>query len=283
VLNDAHLSDLLGTSIETVVDLCARHSWTLHRALTSDGQQIFVKTAADCAPVFAAEAAGLRWLAAETESSPVAEVLAVDDRIIVLPWLAPQAPTVDAARRFGRELATMHSRSAEFFGAGWNGYIADIPLDNTRSGQRWGQWYAERRLLPYLRIGHQHLDPAEVRLVEKIIASIDALAGPEEPPARIHGDLWSGNLLWSAGRGVLIDPAAHAGHRETDLAMLALFGNDHLDNILDGYTETVPLAEGWRARIPLHQLHPLLVHLVLFGGRYRRALVRAANAALRAG
>ncbi|MFJ2834279.1 fructosamine kinase family protein [Nocardia sp. NPDC087230] len=283
MLDNAHLSELLNSSIDTVVDLGARHSWTLHRATTGNGQQVFVKATADCGPVLAAEAAGLRWLATDTESSPVAEVLAVDDTMLVLPWLTPQEGTVEAARRFGHDLATVHSRPAPTFGADWDGYIADLALDNTPSTQPWNTWYAEARLLPYLRTGHQHLEPDETRLIETVIARIDSLAGPTEPPSRIHGDLWSGNVVWSGGRGVLIDPAAHAGHRETDLAMLALFGIDHLDDILDSYTEATRLADGWRERIPLHQLHPLLVHLVLFGARYRSAVVEAATAALRIG
>ncbi len=113
------------------------------------------------------------------------------------------------------------------------------------------------------------LRPGDERLVEAVIDRIGSLAGPPEPPSRIHGDCWAGNVLWSGDRGWLIDPAAHGGHRETDLAMLALFGAPHLDRILAGYNDTVPLAAGWRARIPLHQLHPLLVHACLFGASYR--------------
>ena len=111
---------------------------------------------------------------------------------------------------------------------------------------------------------------------------ISALAGPAEPPSRIHGDCWSGNVMWSQGRGWLIDPAAHGGHRETDLAMLALFGAPHLEHIIGAYTETAPLADGWRARLPLHQLHPLLVHVCLFGSGYRDSALAAARAALAA-
>ena len=111
---------------------------------------------------------------------------------------------------------------------------------------------------------------------------IDSLAGPAEPPSRIHGDLWAGNVLWSGDRGWLIDPAAHGGHRETDLAMLALFGAPHLDRILAGYNDTTPLAAGWRSRVPLHQLHPLLVHACLFGASYAGEVRSAARAVLSA-
>ena len=131
----------------------------------------------------------------------------------------------------------------------------------------WAGWYAERRVLPYLRRAADAgtLGPADVRLVETVTGRISELAGPREPPSRIHGDCWSGNVLWSAGRGWLIDPAAHGGHRETDLAMLALFGAPHLEHIIRAYTRAAPLPDGWRARVPLHQLHPLLVHVCLFG------------------
>jgi fructosamine-3-kinase len=117
-------------------------------------------------------------------------------------------------------------------------------------------------------------------LVETVMSSIGELAGPPEPPSRIHGDLWSGNVLWSGARGCLIDPAAHGGHRETDLAMLALFGAPHLPEILQAYVATTPLADGWRSRVPLHQLHPLLVHVCLFGAVYVPQLVDAARMAL---
>ena len=110
---------------------------------------------------------------------------------------------------------------------------------------------------------------------------IGDLAGPPEPPARIHGDCWSGNVAWAQGKAYLLDPAAHGGHRETDLAMLALFGAPYLDQILGAYADEFPLASGWRARVPLHQLHPLLVHVCLFGGGYRGAALDAARAALR--
>ena len=75
---------------------------------------------------------------------------------------------------------------------------------------------------------------------------------------------------------MLIDPAAHGGHRETDLAMLALFGCPYLEEILDGYLSAHPLRAGWRERIPLHQLHPLAVHAASYGRGYGDVLADAA-------
>lgn len=106
-------------------------------------------------------------------------------------------------------------------------------------------------------------------------------AGSPDPAARLHGDLWAGNVLWSdaddPGGAVLIDPSAHGGHAETDLAMLDLFGLSHLDRVLAAYDEVSPLADGWRDRIALHQLYPLLVHTVLFGGGYGAQAAAAAS------
>lgn len=273
----AHVGGLLGVPVRAVTDLGARHAWTLHRAVLADGRSVFVKAGAAPSTIFTAEAAGLRWL-----GDPVPDVLAVDERLIVLPWLDDAGPTSATAVRFGRELAALHANSPRCFGAPWPGWIAELPLDNTPSSGPWGSWYAEYRLAPYLPRAAAHLGPDGIRLLERVIERIDTLAGPAEPPARIHGDLWSGNLIWTAERAVLIDPAAHGGHRETDLAMLALFGAPHLDRIRAAYHEVHPLADGWHARIPLHQLHHLLIHVVLFGDGYRAQTLAAATAALAA-
>ncbi|MFE7740973.1 fructosamine kinase family protein [Nocardia sp. NPDC057455] len=283
----AQLSALLNVPIRTVTDIGARHAWTLHRAESADGRSLFVKATAEPTPVFAAEAAGLTWLrdptpgpASDSILALLPEVLAADDRMLVLPWLEETGPTPAAAERFGRELAALHSRRTELFGAPWEGWIASLPLPNITTGRPWPQWYAEYRLAPYLARAAPYLGADGTHLIERVIDRIDELTGPAEPPARIHGDLWSGNILWTRERAMLIDPAAHAGHRETDLAMLALFGVPHLDRIQAAYHETHPLADGWRTRMPLHQLHPLLVHVVLFGAGYRSQTLTAATAAL---
>ncbi len=275
------LERLLGTGVANVSDLGSSHSWTLHRASLADGREVFVKAAADQAGVFAAEAAGLRWLGEAGPGTPVPDVVAADDHMLVLPWLPSSSPTREAAERFGRELAALHTGNRpDAYGAPWDGFIADLPLDNTPDDRDWPRWYAERRLEPFLRLGARHLSSDDVGLVERVMADIEDLAGPPEPPSRIHGDLWSGNVQWTDGRALLIDPAAHGGHRETDLAMMALFGTPHLETVLAAYDNAAPPADGWRSRVPLHQLHPLLVHVALFGGSYRASLIDAARAAL---
>jgi fructosamine-3-kinase len=282
------VSDFLGVPFTEVRDAGSQHG---HHHLTgtlADGRSVFAKVAREPSEAFAAEANGLRWLAAADGGPPVPDVIGVSPEFLVIELLQPltrERTPAQAARRFGADLARMHAAGAPSFGAPWPGYIASLPLDNTPPGKPdWGSWYAQRRLLPYLRRARDDgaVSRAEVSLVESVIGRIGELAGPPEPPSRIHGDLWWGNVVWSGGRGWLIDPAAHGGHRETDLAMLDLFSAPELDEILLGYTETVPLAEGWLSRVPLHQLHPLLVHVCLFGGGYTAQLATAARAALAA-
>uniref|UniRef100_UPI00245694CB fructosamine kinase family protein n=1 Tax=Nocardia otitidiscaviarum TaxID=1823 RepID=UPI00245694CB len=174
--------------------------------------------------VFGAEAAGLRWLAAADPGGLVPAVLAVDARVLVLPWLPPESASASAAERFGRDLAALHAATPDHFGAPWPGRIATLPLDNTPTAGEWGPWYAERRLAPYLRAAAPHLGRDGVRLIETVIDRIGTLAGPAEPPSRIHGDLWSGNVHWTDGHAMLIDPAPHRGPRETEQSQIGLLG-----------------------------------------------------------
>jgi len=248
------------------------------RLTFEDGESLFTKAFAGPAEFFATEAAGLRWLR-EAAGAPVPEVIVAEPELLALEWVEPGSPTPSAAERFGRELAATHRAGAEAFGAPWPGFIGSLPQDNTPWHGGWAEWFATRRLEPYLRLAAERgaLSGDDARAVRALLDRIDALAPAPEPPARLHGDLWPGNVHWAAdGRAFLVDPAAHGGHRETDLAQLALFGGaPYLDRIVAAYDEAWPLADGWRERVPLHQLQLLLVHAALFGGTYRSAVITA--------
>jgi fructosamine-3-kinase len=248
------------------------------------GRDVFAKTLRNAPPgFFTAEANGLRWLAAA--GAPVPEVLDVDDDLLVLEWVDTGHPTRAAATALGEALATVHATPAPAFGAEWRGYVGSLPMDNTPRRTRpdeWPAFFAEQRLRPLLQLAVERdamNDPGR-RLVESVCDRLPELAGPPELPAHIHGDLWSGNVLWGRDGVRLIDPAAHGGHRESDLALLAMFGCPELDTVLEAYQRQHPLAEGWRDRVGLHQLHPMLLHAALFGGSYGARVNSLARAQL---
>ncbi|MEU6807853.1 fructosamine kinase family protein [Streptomyces sp. NPDC046831] len=251
--------------------------------VTLDGGQTVMVKRGDGPGAVRAEAAGLRWLAgAGTVRVPA--VLGHDGRWLVTERVATGRPGAEAAFRFGRGLAALHAAGAPAFGAPPPGgpedaFIGLAPMRNV-PGDDWAGWYAEHRVLPYLgrAVDDGTLRRAEAQVIERVLERLPELAGPAEPPARLHGDLWSGNVLWGAdGHVRLIDPAAHGGHRETDLAMLRLFGCPSLDRVLEGYQDVAPLADGWADRVGLHQLFPLLVHAVLFGRGYAERAVAVAR------
>lgn len=231
---------------------------------------------------FACEAAGLRWLRA-ADAVPVVEVLDVAEDHLDLVRLDPAPASPSAARDLGRGLALLHDAGADAFGVppdGWSGDGFFGPLEHPlpmASGRHasWGAFLAECRLLP-LAAELRRASTVDATTLDGLERVADRLRSgaldDDDTPARLHGDLWSGNVLWTAAGATLVDPAAHGGHRETDLAMLALFGLPYLDLVLGAYQDVHPLRRGWQHRVGLHQLYPVGVHALLFGGGYAEQL-----------
>ena len=224
----------------------------------ADGRTVFVKSNVNSPPgMFAAEAAGLAWL----DGGPlrVPRVIAVADDWLALEWLElDPKPDADA---FGRGLARLHLVGAPSFGLDAPNFLATLEQDNTPE-KDWPTFYIERRLRPLCTRAKLGVDRALDALRER-----PQVFGPAESPARLHGDLWWGNVAACSGEPIIFDPAVYGGHREIDLAMLALFGGLP-DELVAAYEEVSPLADGWRERIALHQLYPLAAHACLFGGGY---------------
>ncbi|CAN5330497.1 fructosamine kinase family protein [soil metagenome] len=210
--------------------------------------------------LFEAEAAGLQWLRRPLR---IPEVIAHGAQWIALEWLELAGRT--DPRRFGEQLADLHALGAPTFGLDRSNYLATLRQDNTPELD-WPTFYIERRLRPLCK--HLGVD----RELDQLRARPE-LFGPPEPPARLHVDLWWGNVGAVGDQPVVFDPAVFVGHREVDLAMLALFGGLP-DALIAGYESVSPLAAGWRDRIVLHQLLPLAAHASLFGGGYGAQVAR---------
>jgi fructosamine-3-kinase len=244
-----------------------------------DGRRVFVKTNAQ-APrgMFEAEARGLAWLGA-AKAVRVPRVLAVSGAaatsFLALELIESAPRRSDFDERLGRSLAALHRATPGAFGLDHDNFIGSLPQANGAHA-RWSDFYRSERLEPQLeRASDQGRASAALRRrFERLFARLDALVGPNEPPARLHGDLWGGNLhVDETGSPCLIDPAAYGGHREIDLAMMRLFGG-FSERVFAAYAEAFPLAPGHAERVPLYQLYPLMVHVNLFGGGYASSVER---------
>ena len=245
----------------------------------ADGTRVFAKTHPHAPPgFFTTEAAGLRWLR-DADAVLVPEVLAVADEppLLVLEWIEAGHPDAETEPDFGRRLAALHRVGAPTFGREDRRSTGSRGLPNAPCPD-WATFYATQRLAVLARLardGNALPDDAIARLERLDTARLRQIGGPLEPPARLHGDLWAGNrLVDAAGRSWLVDPASHGGHREFDLAMMRLFGGFGAD-CFAAYAESFPLADGWQQRVALHQIAPLVVHAIKFGGGYRRAATEA--------
>jgi protein-ribulosamine 3-kinase len=245
-----------------------------------DGREVFYKTARGA--MFPAEARGLRALA-EPACIRVPEVLAVGPEFLALEAIAPGRRGPRFFEDFGRALARLHRQHSEHFGFAVDNFIGATPQPNPRAPAgpgAWAAWYWEHRLLHQLRLAERHGRASRglVRAMARLEPRLPALlAGSDEPPSLLHGDLWGGNFLVDEhGAPVLIDPAVYYGHREAELGMTLLFGGFGAA-FYEAYERTWPLPDGWRERVPLYQLYHLLNHLNLFGGGYAHQAEAAAR------
>lgn len=287
-------------AVEALFGVAVRASATVHggdvaraaRVSLVDGRVIFVKLHDRPPPAFfLTEAAGLRWLR-DAGAVAVPEVLAATDggglaarpdgeplALLALEWIDEAARGGADEHAFGVGLAALHRAGAPSFGRedGRPTGSRSLPNDPCTT---WAEHYGGQRLAPLVAMARagRAVDPQVLDAIERIAARLSDVIGADEPPARLHGDLWAGNRLVDAtGRSWLVDPAAFGGHREFDLAMMRLFGGFGRE-AFDAYATSYPLASGWEARVPLHQLAPLLVHAIKFAGGYPAAVARAVDA-----
>ena len=287
----AAVASAIGVDVAAAARLSGGDVAESYRIDLADGRTVFAKTHLAPPPgFFGTEAAGLAWLR-EPGAVLVPAVLAASDGdaggppLLVLEWVEEdrhRRPRPGGEADFGRALAELHRAGAPSFGREDRRTTGSRGLPNDPC-DTWVEFYATRRLIPLDRLARESgvLSPAAHADLGRVVERLAELGGPPEPPARLHGDLWAGNRLVDRdGRSWLIDPAAHGGHREFDLAMMRLFGGFG-DECLAAYDDVHPLADGWPDRVALHQLAPLLVHCIKFGGSYVPATERALTRVLR--
>jgi fructosamine-3-kinase len=273
------ISELISKAVDLDVITSSRLSGgefaSSHQAELADGRFVFAKTHHNPPPrFFTTEAAGLGWLR-DSGSVAVPELLHVSDSppLLVLEWVAESRSARPDEAEFGRELAALHSQPFDTFGRPDENTTGSQGLPNNPTDS-WAEFFAEQRLLPLARLAldRRRLQAGTVSRIETLANRIQELLLPAEPPSLLHGDLWAGNrIVDTSGKSWVIDPACFGGHREFDLAMMKLFGG-FADGAFAAYDEAFPLSGGWQHRIALHQLPPLIVHAIKFGGSYVAAV-----------
>jgi fructosamine-3-kinase len=265
----AELASKLGARIVTAEPVSGGDINDAYRVTLDDGRVVFVKThATPPAGMYEAEKIGLDWLREGPLRVP--EVLAATPHCLALEWLDLTSKGRGFDEALGRGLAQLHQLGADGYGFWTETFLATLPQDNTQIDSCRAHWI-DHRVRPLCEQARRAGTMPDVH------AKLDALRekdifGPPEEPSRLHGDLWWGNVVAArsasdGGAPCLIDPAVYGGHREVDLAMLALFGNVS-PTLIAAYEEVSPLAQNWRERVSLWQLYPLAAHAVLFGGGY---------------
>jgi protein-ribulosamine 3-kinase len=280
----ARLESLLGQTVRSAAKVSGGDINDAFELGLTDGRSVFLKTNSRAPPtMFAAEAEGLEFLRT-AQALRVPEVLAVSSADDAEPFLLLEF--VRSARRrsqfdaeLGRGLSVLHRFGAPEFGFRTTNFIGRLVQEN-RAHSSWPEFYREQRLEPQLRAAEAAglASLALRRKFERLFSLLPELVSEPEAPARLHGDLWSGNVLVDEhGQPCLIDPAVYGGHREMDLAMMRLFGG-FSERVFAAYAEAFPLAAGHAERVQLYQLYPLLVHLNSFGGGYRASVEQALSA-----
>ncbi len=242
-------------------------------SFVANGEKYFVKlnSAGRYPGMFEAEAKGLEILR-NSGCINVPQVLFCENAgaysFILMNYAAGSSPKPGFWEEAAQQLANLHKISNPVFGLDHDNYIGSLRQINTPAAS-WADFLVNARFQPMIKMAGdaQLLNSNDFRKSEQLFSKLGNLI-PAEPPALLHGDLWSGNLITgSSGLPCFIDPAVYWGHREIDLAMTRLFGG-FPQEFYHSYNQAFPLEKGWQERIDLNQLYPLLVHVNLFGGGY---------------
>ena len=272
------VEEALGLRIASLRSLSGGDFASAFVADLTDGSRVFVKTHVNPpAYFFTTEVTGLSWLR-DSKTVKVPDVLAVSDDppFLVMEWVDIGHGRPESDSQLGASLAELHRAPQSIFGRTDRRTTGSLGVPNT-PGESWFEFYSTQRLLPLAQLAEQRqaLSITDCRAIVDIAENLSAIDIADDPASLLHGDLWAGNrIVDTDGISWLIDPAAHCGHREFDLAMMKLFGG-YSDHCYNAYFEAYPVQPGFTARVALHQLAPLVVHAIKFGGSYQSAVQAA--------
>lgn len=268
VLRNLHSCDVSIISVKQVAGGSINHCYQVESTV----RIYFLKTNSAIAfpDIFLAEAEGLNRIR-QTQTVAVPDVVAHgkagDETFLILNWINSDNGDSDQYL-LGKQLAKMHTHSTARFGLDHDNYMGSLRQSNAWT-TTWPEFFANERLEPQLKISYDKnlISTVVKNQFELLLTKLQALY-IQEIPSLVHGDLWSGNcIMEDSGKPFVIDPAVYYGNREVDIAMSTLFGG-FTSEFYIGYNDEFPLLEGWKERLDIWNLYPLLVHLNLFGRAY---------------
>ena len=251
---DQHIQTLIGQPVRARRALSGGDVSSVWAVTLEDGQELVAK----CGGPVRNEA---RMLAAIADTGcPVTRVVAADDRCLLMTMLSEGRPSPEGWAEAGQAVATLHARTGDRYG--WpEDHAIGSAVQPGQEDDDWPRFWAEARLLAW----PEALPANIVRRLEALADRLPDLVPARPPASLLHGDLWTGNLIFDGRFQGLIDPASYYGDAEIDLAALTTFGTPP-DSFWEGYG---PLRDGWKERRPIYRLWIALLHLRLFGGGYR--------------
>ncbi|MEM8893751.1 MAG: fructosamine kinase family protein [Bacteroidota bacterium] len=244
---------------------------------TTEGQYFLKWNQINMADMFERESEGLKCLAC-AESIQVPKPISFgsyqDYSYLLLEYLPEHRRSTAYWQKLGEGLAQLHAHTQSSFGFEHDNYIGRLEQKNMFTDS-WIDFFVEHRLEVQLGLALYNgcVDDAFMSRFRRLYPKLPELL-PEEKPALLHGDLWSGNVMpGHHGEPAIFDPAVYFGHREIELAFTQLFGGFDQEFYLS-YNDTFPLIPGFDERVDIYNLYPLLVHVNLFGTSYLSGIER---------
>jgi len=198
----------------------------------------------------------------------IPKVFQVDENSLKIEKIDSSFATLKLSKQLGIGLAKLHKYNYKNYGYNKNNYIGLNPQQNYLS-KNWGEFFINNRLLFQIElIKNKNIQLQFKTILHKNSKKLKTFLNETcKHPSLVHGDLWSGNVLYSKTKVYLIDPAIYYGDREVDIAMTEMFGG-FTKEFYDSYNETYPLSKEYEKKKIIYNLYHYLNHYNLFGKGY---------------